>query len=112
MSRKYSTILEALIFPKNFPPQTSRSIDVSRWPVPENIQMADPLFYQTGGIDILLGAEFYFDLILNQEIRLSKQVKGWHEHEESTNEPKQQFWKVDEFTQNTTKTTSGRFIVR
>ncbi|XP_073839096.1 uncharacterized protein [Musca autumnalis] len=71
---KFRARLEAFVLPDIVPPQPSTDIDVTSWPIPENIKLEYPHFYQTGRIDVLLGAEFYFNLILSQEIRMSKEL--------------------------------------
>nr|CAH7719202.1 unnamed protein product [Callosobruchus chinensis] len=40
--------------------------------IPSNISLADPSFCEPCGIDILIGAEFFWELLLNNEIRLGK----------------------------------------
>ncbi|XP_073821570.1 uncharacterized protein [Musca autumnalis] len=74
LTSKFRARLEAFVLPNIVPPQPSTDTDVTSWPIPENIQLADPHFFQTGRIDVLLGADFYFNLILSQEIRMSKEL--------------------------------------
>ncbi|XP_058987609.1 uncharacterized protein LOC131806839 [Musca domestica] len=74
LTSKFRTRLEAFVLPNIVPPQPSTEIDITSWPIPENIKLADPYFYQTTRIDVLLGAEFYFNLILSQELRMSKEL--------------------------------------
>ncbi|XP_055543362.1 uncharacterized protein LOC129728911 [Wyeomyia smithii] len=38
------------------------SVDVTSWSLPTGIQLADPSFYDPGSIDVVLGAEVFFDL--------------------------------------------------
>ncbi|XP_037942534.1 uncharacterized protein LOC119675408 [Teleopsis dalmanni] len=56
---------------KEFPPQPGCSYDISKWKVPNSIQLADPTFFQQGKIDILLGAEFYFSLLKKGKLTLA-----------------------------------------
>ena len=105
------------------PDQPTRQFDISSWPIPDTIQLADPDFNDPGKIDILLGAEHYFNLLIAGQIEFSpeqpvlKNTKlGWiasgklnleedssaicaiHvEDETATSELIQQFWKVDGF---------------
>ncbi|XP_061392595.1 uncharacterized protein LOC133328063, partial [Musca vetustissima] len=74
LTSSFRTRLIAFVLPNIVPPQPSTDIDVSSWPIPENIKLADPYCYNTSKIDVLLGAEFYFNLILSQEIRMSKEL--------------------------------------
>ncbi|KAJ8979825.1 hypothetical protein NQ317_002090 [Molorchus minor] len=51
-------------------PQTV--IDVTRFKVPPGIQLADPRYYLPSKIDILIGADLYFELLLPGLIKLGK----------------------------------------
>lgn len=68
----YSSRLEAYVLPNIIPPQPSRSFDTSSWSIPNKISLADPQFYTSAKVDVLLGAEFYFQLLLSGEINLAK----------------------------------------
>ncbi|XP_058446413.1 uncharacterized protein LOC131427338 [Malaya genurostris] len=59
---RYSTNLEFLILPRITIDLPSTSVDVSSWEIPPSIQLADPSFYSTSSIDLILGAEIFFDL--------------------------------------------------
>ncbi|XP_037929405.1 uncharacterized protein LOC119663875 [Teleopsis dalmanni] len=63
LNSRFTTEVEAFVLPNIVPPQPSSSYDISKWKVPNSIQLADPTFFQQGKIDILLGAEFYFSKI-------------------------------------------------
>ena len=62
----------------------STKLDVSRWKFPKYIKMADEEFDQTGFIDLLIGADFFYEM-LRSHIRTShgnypvRQVRvlGW-----------------------------------
>ncbi|XP_062557359.1 uncharacterized protein LOC134222233 [Armigeres subalbatus] len=58
----YATRIEAFVLPKVTVDLPSISIDASNWTLPSGIQLADPSFYQSGTIDVVLGAEVFFDL--------------------------------------------------
>ena len=52
--------------------------------IPTNIKLADPLFHEPGKIDLLLGANMFWDLVSVVQIRtgksksvLQKTVLGW-----------------------------------
>lgn len=45
-------------------------IDISNWNIPEHLELADPSFFENSSIDILLGAEFFFDIIGTDKIQL------------------------------------------
>lgn len=48
----------------------SFSIDCSQLSIPDNITLADSLFYNPNKIDILLGGEFFFNLLTTERIVL------------------------------------------
>ncbi|XP_050065965.1 uncharacterized protein LOC126555042 [Aphis gossypii] len=51
-------------------------VDVSQWKLPEQVQnnLADPDFYKPGNIDLLLGAELFFDLLGNEQLKVNNQL--------------------------------------
>ena len=51
----------------------AQSFDINQFNVPDNVYLADPQFNISADIDILLGAQFYLDLILP-----NKYVRGSH----------------------------------
>ncbi|XP_055590649.1 uncharacterized protein LOC129742731 [Uranotaenia lowii] len=59
---RFSTIVELLVLPKLTLNLPSTTMDVSSWSFPEGIQLADPAFYQSNPIDVVLGAEIFFDV--------------------------------------------------
>jgi hypothetical protein len=38
--------------------------DVSNWQIPTDIKLADEQFHKPGPIDLLIGAELFYDLLL------------------------------------------------
>lgn len=54
---------------KNLP---SMQIDRSKLQIPNNLYLADEEFHKIGPIDMLLGAEFFFDLLETGKIELGK----------------------------------------
>ncbi|XP_055632528.1 uncharacterized protein LOC129773006 [Toxorhynchites rutilus septentrionalis] len=38
------------------------SVDISTWKFPTGIQLADPSFYESSNIDVVIGAEIFFDI--------------------------------------------------
>ncbi|XP_055584724.1 uncharacterized protein LOC129737588 [Uranotaenia lowii] len=59
---RFSTIVELLVLPKLTLNLPSTTMDISSWSFPEGIQLADPAFYQANPIDVVLGAEIFFDV--------------------------------------------------
>ncbi|XP_055645196.1 uncharacterized protein LOC129781554 [Toxorhynchites rutilus septentrionalis] len=51
-------------------PLPSQSFDVSYWNIPENINLADPGFFESGEIDMIIGAEFFLDLLQDGKMKL------------------------------------------
>ncbi|KAJ8705566.1 hypothetical protein PYW08_012612 [Mythimna loreyi] len=45
-------------------------VDISTLKLPENIQLADPMFNQPADIDILIGADIFWDILGNEQISL------------------------------------------
>ncbi|XP_062714088.1 uncharacterized protein LOC134290881 [Aedes albopictus] len=58
----YTTSVDLLILPKVTMDLPSTNIDVTRWDIPSKINLADPAFFQSSTVDIVLGAEIFFDL--------------------------------------------------
>lgn len=59
-------------------------IGVNEVEVPDDVQLADPKFYKSSQVDLLLGAEIFFDLMCKGRIKMSstqpiwqKTVLGW-----------------------------------
>lgn len=59
---QYSTSLDFLILPKVTIDLPSASIDASSWEIQPGIELADPSFHQSSKIDVILGAEIFFDI--------------------------------------------------
>ena len=47
ITSEYKTRLEAFVLPNIIPDQPAQDCNISQWPMPENIQLADPNFYDT-----------------------------------------------------------------
>ncbi|XP_062541062.1 uncharacterized protein LOC134209100 [Armigeres subalbatus] len=48
----------------------SNSIDVAEWSWPSNVVLADPQFNQPAAVDMIIGVDAYYDLLLDGLIRL------------------------------------------
>ncbi|XP_062713158.1 uncharacterized protein LOC134290134 [Aedes albopictus] len=59
---KYSTNIEFLVLPKVTIDLPATTIDTSSWTLPPGIKLADPSFASTGTVDIIIGAEIFFEL--------------------------------------------------
>lgn len=128
----FSSRLEAFVLPKIVNHQPSMLLNVSSWSIPKNIPLADPNFNQPGQIDVLLGAEFFYQVLSIGQIKLSDNlpslqntVFGWvvsgkvnqlekvtatccvfSEDDEDTNSLLEKFWKLNEFDENVPTYTS------
>ncbi|XP_073835665.1 uncharacterized protein isoform X2 [Musca autumnalis] len=54
--------------------QPGELMNTSQWKIPQNIELADPLFYKPQRIDVLLSAEVFFDLLLDGRISLGNDL--------------------------------------
>lgn len=70
----YRSTIEASIMPRISEYQTSHEIDVTRWKLPPHVQLADPTYSKAQHIDMLLGAEIFFDLLLPGDIKVSDNI--------------------------------------
>ncbi|XP_062716004.1 uncharacterized protein LOC134291800 [Aedes albopictus] len=57
----YSANVEILVLPKVAIDLPSVAVNTSSWEIPPGIELADPAFHQTGPIDLILGAEVFFE---------------------------------------------------
>ncbi|XP_067621552.1 uncharacterized protein [Eurosta solidaginis] len=81
---EYSSSLEVVIIPTISSQQTNNRIDLNTLHIPNNIKLADDSFNEPGGIDCLIGAGIFFDLLLVGQIKsdarspiLQKTKLGW-----------------------------------
>ncbi|XP_055585300.1 uncharacterized protein LOC129738142 [Uranotaenia lowii] len=56
----YNQILEFLVLPKVTANLPSQSVNISNWNIPPEIQLADPTFFKSNGIDVVLGIPAFF----------------------------------------------------
>ncbi|XP_041767820.1 uncharacterized protein LOC121591419 [Anopheles merus] len=49
----------------------STRINTSSWQIPRQVQLADPSFHSPGPIDLIIGAELYYDVVKEGLIKLS-----------------------------------------
>ncbi|XP_052563020.1 uncharacterized protein LOC120423482 [Culex pipiens pallens] len=77
----FSRKLELMVTPKIIHDAPPRNIDVADWKLPSNIELADPTFYQTGPVDMLLGAGVFWDLLKAGRIALADGLPSLRETE-------------------------------
>lgn len=58
----YSTAVDLLVLPRVTIDLPATSVNTSTWSFPPGIQLADPSFDSTNPVDIILGAEIFFEL--------------------------------------------------
>ncbi|XP_058817099.1 uncharacterized protein LOC131680401 [Topomyia yanbarensis] len=58
----YTDVVDLFVLPKVTIELPSLAINTSSWAIPTGIQLADPSFYEPAAIDVVLGAEVFFDL--------------------------------------------------
>ncbi|XP_051167315.1 uncharacterized protein LOC127285377 [Leptopilina boulardi] len=63
-----------LIFKEISNPMPSIPLDRKEFKIPFGIELADPDFHNPGKIDLLIGAEIYYDLLLSGKMRIPKQT--------------------------------------
>ncbi|XP_058448849.1 uncharacterized protein LOC131428824 [Malaya genurostris] len=66
----FRATVECLVTPKVTGMIPTTNIDVTSWVIPDGIQLADPSFFKSNKIDILLGAELFFSLMKPGYIRI------------------------------------------
>lgn len=70
----HSYILDMLILPSITSNQPNRSIGIEGWNIPSDIVLADPLFNQPHRIDMLIGAEIFYELLETGQIKLAENL--------------------------------------
>ncbi|XP_055909824.1 uncharacterized protein LOC129944422 [Eupeodes corollae] len=80
---EFETELELLVIKNITNHQPSKSFEVESWKIPKNIVLADPNFNETAKVDMLIGADHFFDLLsigqikLEEKLTLQKTLFGW-----------------------------------
>ncbi|XP_037931454.1 uncharacterized protein LOC119666243 [Teleopsis dalmanni] len=70
----YTSSITAVITSKITNQHPSTNVNTTDWNIPKNLQLADPAFYKSQRIDILIGAALFFDLLYIGQIRLAPQL--------------------------------------
>ncbi|KAG7307103.1 hypothetical protein JYU34_007243 [Plutella xylostella] len=80
----FSTYLKCLVMPQITGHIPNVPVDVTQLNLPEHIQLADPNFYQPCEVDLLLGAEVFYELMSPKQIKsrpgmpiLQESKLGW-----------------------------------
>ncbi|XP_053692614.1 uncharacterized protein LOC128741063 [Sabethes cyaneus] len=67
---EFKAELNFLITPRITGAVPANSFDISDWPVPKGIEWADPAFNKRGRIDMLIGAEIFWDVVKGDRMHL------------------------------------------
>jgi hypothetical protein len=59
----WHTTLNCAILPNITGFAPSSKLDISSWKLPKDIKLADEQFYEPGGIDLLIGAEIFYEIL-------------------------------------------------
>ncbi|XP_052567476.1 uncharacterized protein LOC128093775 [Culex pipiens pallens] len=70
----YKFPLDCLVVPRVTGALPSTRVDAKSWPIPKDLKLADPKFYDPCRIDLLIGAEMFFELIQEGKIRMSAEL--------------------------------------
>lgn len=125
----FSINVECLIVPKVTGMVPSAPVDITEWPIPVGIQLADPAFQKPDRIDMLLGVSMFFKLLKTGQLQLDGNLPelretylGWviagevgdqapspqYTHTatlEDISETIQRFWQVEDIESATPATT-------
>ncbi|XP_053691334.1 uncharacterized protein LOC128739859 [Sabethes cyaneus] len=72
---EFSQPMEMYILPKIAAQVAVISVDVNQWNLPSGIELADPTFFKGGSVDLVLGAEAFFDFFTTgRKIRLGNNL--------------------------------------
>lgn len=67
----YEFALDFLVVPRVTGALPSFKLDARGWPIPNGLKLADPKFFEPNRIDMLIGAETFFELMQAGKIRMS-----------------------------------------
>ncbi|XP_049873589.1 uncharacterized protein LOC126373008 isoform X2 [Pectinophora gossypiella] len=70
LNGRFTVALKCLVMPNITGHLPNTPVDISRLNLPANIKLADPKFYQPSSIDLLLGAEIFFDVITTNKLNI------------------------------------------
>nr|XP_029729122.1 uncharacterized protein LOC109414733 [Aedes albopictus] len=83
-SSNYAFYQDYLIVPRVTGALPTNPVEADRWPIPQDLYLADSRFYEPNRVDLLIGAEIFFELLLQGKIKmadelpvLQESVFGW-----------------------------------
>ncbi|XP_041448590.1 uncharacterized protein LOC121404070 [Drosophila obscura] len=71
---EFTTSISAVLAQKITDHQPSITVSTANWPIPLNIQFADPSFHKPQRIDLLIGAGLFFELLCVGQIQLAPEL--------------------------------------
>ncbi|XP_062713798.1 uncharacterized protein LOC109415410 [Aedes albopictus] len=74
IANEFEFSLDYLIVPRVTSTLPAVRIDASNWPIPTELQLADRSFMEPSRIDMLIGAEVFYDLLQTGKIRMSNDL--------------------------------------
>lgn len=66
----YKTEMQFAVLEKITCQLPQAAVDISKIKIPEHIDLADPFFFKTSDIDVLISADMYYEIVLPEIIRL------------------------------------------
>ncbi|XP_058817915.1 uncharacterized protein LOC131681229 [Topomyia yanbarensis] len=69
----YTIPLQFFVLTKVTADLPTRKLDVSKWKFPSGIVLADPEFFNPSTIDIIIGAEIFYDLLIEGQHKLDEE---------------------------------------
>lgn len=75
----FATTVECLVVPKVTGTIPSTKIDISSWPIPAGLPLADPKFFVPERIDMLIGASKFFYLLKSDHLQLADGLPDLHD---------------------------------
>ncbi|XP_063635213.1 uncharacterized protein LOC134805966 [Cydia splendana] len=70
IKNKFSAILSCYVMDELTGRIPKAPVDITSFNLPQNIELADPMFYQPGPIDVVIGADMFWDILGHEEISL------------------------------------------
>lgn len=70
----YTSNLECLVINRITGTIPAKNIDISTWPVPAGLQLADPEFYRPQRVDMLIGVGQFFGLLKTGKVKLAESL--------------------------------------
>ncbi|XP_062713737.1 uncharacterized protein LOC115269020 [Aedes albopictus] len=67
----FQASLECLVTPRVTGTIPSSKIDVAQWEIPDGVVLADPEFHTPDKVDLLIGAELFFDILKPSQLNLA-----------------------------------------